>query len=76
VTCIGTGNSTVIRVWTSPTANAPDAGGTTWDSAGPANTLSDDPASPVDSGSYVGFGGIGSGGNPLAYDNFFGGDVP
>lgn len=75
VTCSGTGNSTVINVWISPTGNAPDAGGATWGSASPTYSLTTDPGSPINTGSYVGIGGIGSGG-ALAWDNFFGGDIP
>lgn len=73
-TITGTGNSTVIRLWLSPTANAPDAGGATWDSASPTLTISDDPPSAVNTGALMGVGGFSSG--VLTWDDFFGGDVP
>lgn len=74
VTIIGTGTSTVIRGWSGPTANAPGSSGTTWDGAGPTASITTDPSPAVNTGSYVGIGGSGALG--LAWDNFFGGDVP
>lgn len=76
VTVIGTGTSTVVRCWKNPTGNAPDSGGTTWGSASPTVTLTADPASAVNTGNYVGFGGESNDPANLAFDSFFGGDVP
>jgi hypothetical protein len=76
VTVIGTGASTVVRVWLDPVGNAPDAGGETWNSAAPTVSWTDDPATAVDTGNYVGIGGAQGTANYLRYESFFGGDVP
>jgi hypothetical protein len=75
VTITGTGTNTVVRVWRNPTANAPDAGGTTWDSSAAGITWTSDPSNAVDTGNYIGLGGSQSSG-PTAMDDFFGGDIP
>lgn len=76
VTVTGTGNGTVIRCWKNPTGNAPDAGGTTWGSAAPTDSMSNDPADPVDSGLKIGVGNTQSGADSQSMDAFFAGDVP
>lgn len=72
-TITGTGNSTVVKVWLNPTANAPtDA--STWDGVGSAVTITDDPATAVNTGNYVGIVGTGSLGD-LFWDDFYGGGL-
>lgn len=74
VTLEGTGDSTVMRVWISPTDNTPtDAA--TWDAGAADYTLDANPASPVNTGSFVGFEGLGAFGD-LGWDDFYGGDIP
>lgn len=74
ITCSGTGNSTVINFFLSPSGNAPTTA-SLWGGAGPDLSMTDDPASPVDTGAYVGIGGIGAAGL-MTWDNFIGGDIP
>jgi hypothetical protein len=80
VTMVGTGNSTVVRVWKNPTGgvNSITSSGTIWDGdATPDVTLTDDPASPVNSGVYVGLTDLFGGTAPqITYDNFHAGDIP
>lgn len=71
----GTGTSTVVRFWGSVTANAPDTGGTTWDSNAATVTITVDPSVAVNSGAYLGLGGINNSGT-VTHDNFYGGDIP
>lgn len=73
VTITGSGNSTVWRCWLNPTANAPDSA-SSWDGAGATITFTDDPADAVDSGNFIGIGGIGSGA-AMKWDDFFGGPL-
>jgi hypothetical protein len=73
VTVEGTGTSTVIRVWRSPTANAPTTP-SLWDGNAPALTLTTDPASPVNTGGKVGFGGQCGGTNLVRYADIWAGD--
>lgn len=74
LTISGTGNSTVVRVWDAPTANAPTSA-TSWDGGAADFSLGDNPGSPVDAGAYVGIGGLGASG-ALIWDDLFGGDIP
>lgn len=74
IVCTGTGNSTAINVWDRPTANAPTTNAL-WDGGAPSYSITDDPGSPVNSGGFLGIGGIGAAGI-LGWDNFFGGDIP
>ncbi len=75
ITVNGTGTSTVVRIWRNPTALAPDDGGATWDSNAPTVTFTNDPPSPVNTGSAIGL---------MAYDfgtrasilEIYAGDVP
>lgn len=78
VTIIGTGDDTVVRCWLNPTGDAPDSGGTTWGSASPTVSLTNNPgANARDAGKYVGIYGEGSSSNrAVDLDDFFGGDVP
>lgn len=70
-TIVGTGASTVVRAWINPTGNAPDAGGTTWNSAAADTTSSSDPGTYY-TGSHV---GIGTQLNAKSFDDFYGGDI-
>jgi hypothetical protein len=74
IVCTGTGTGTAINVWERPTANAPTTNAL-WDGGAPSFSITDDPASPVNTGGYLGIGGIGAAGI-IAWDNFFGGDIP
>ena len=76
VVVTGTGNSTEIRIWNAPTANAPTSV-SSWDGSGALVTLTDNPATAVDSGPHVGLGiNDTSSGSNATWDDFFGGDVP
>jgi hypothetical protein len=76
ITIIGTGTSTVVRIWRNPTGNTPDSGGTTWGGAAPGVSFTTDPADPADSGLIVGLGAVQAGASNINVENFFGGDVP
>lgn len=54
VTVIGTGSATRVRIWLNTTATAPDAGGTTWDSASPDINQLVDGGPYADSGTKAG----------------------
>lgn len=53
VTWTGTGTGTIVRIWKNPSGNAP-SNLSTWGGASATVELTDDPASPVDSGTTVG----------------------
>lgn len=73
MTITGTGASTVLRVWLNPT-NLPNPADN-WDGDTTPNvTLTDDPATPCDTGTKVGLGGQ-QNGNTVKFDNFFGGGL-
>jgi hypothetical protein len=77
ITCIGTGASTTLRVWFNTTATAPDAGGTTWDSAAPDINQLIDAGTAADTGLEVGivmFWNSPSGTSEI--QEFSAGDVP
>jgi hypothetical protein len=71
----GTGNATTVRVWRNPTLSliysATDVGGDTT----PDVTFTDNPATPVDSGSYVGWGAYGAAAQDVGTDGVEGGDT-
>lgn len=71
MTVTGTGTSTVVRIWKNPTGLALSASDWNGDTT-PDVTFTDDPASAVDSGAYVGIGVFGS--SPRL-DDFFGGSL-
>lgn len=73
MTVDGTGTATVVRLWRTPTGNAPDSGGATWNSASPTWSFTTDPASAVDTGNSVGIGGVQSSAGEIIIDNFYGG---
>jgi hypothetical protein len=70
----GTGTSTVIRAWKNTTADAPGSA-SLWDGSGPAGSATNDPASPVNSGSYVGCGAQQGTASWNAINNFWAGDI-
>lgn len=73
VTISGTGNSTVINVWTD--ASGLPTGDGNWNGdTSPNFTFTDNPANPVDAGNYVGIGGLTS--TEFYFDDFAGGDTP
>lgn len=72
---VGSGNSTIVYVWKNPTGNSPDAGGTTWGSASPTLTLTDNPSTAVNSGSKVGLAMYADVVRVWNLDNWFSGDV-
>ncbi len=75
VTITGTGNSTVVKVWLSPTGDAPtDA--STWGGSASNVTFTDDPASAVNTGNNVGIGTGLNNNSDVIIDDFFGGDIP
>lgn len=77
VTVIGTGDDTVVRYWINPTGDAPDAGGTTWGSASPTGSLTNNPGALArDTGKYTGIHISGLNATQVLVDNYFGGDVP
>lgn len=68
VTIDGTGSSTTVRIWVDPTGEPTTASNWNGDTT-PDITLTDDPSSAVDTGSYVGLYGQGNG--EVGFDNFF-----
>jgi len=74
MTVTGTGNSTEVKVWTSFSGGYSPSDPTTWGAA--TVTFTDNPASPVDTGGYVGLGGVQGSADTLRINNFYGGDVP
>lgn len=71
ITVSGTGTSTEVKVWINPgTGTDP----TTWGAA--TITFTDNPASPVDTGGYVGLGGVQGSADVVRYSAFYGGDTP
>lgn len=73
ITLCGTGTATVVRVWVSPT-NLPTACDD-WDGdTSPNGSITDDPATAVDTGSYAGLGGQQGAADTVRLDNFFAGD--
>lgn len=76
ITITGTGTSTHIRLWKNPTANAPVSAGE-WDSGDttPDGEYTDDPASAVDTGNFVGLEAFLSGGNQVLFDDFYAGGL-
>lgn len=75
ITITGAGNSTVVRVWYNPTGNTPDSATSWGGDATPDVTLSDDPASPVNTGNIIGIGAVNNNGDTVTIDDFFGGDL-
>lgn len=75
VTITGTGNGTIVRVWKNPTGLPVSP--SNWDGdVTPDITFTNDPASPIDTGLYIGFAGASGGGNGREVYGFFGGDCP
>lgn len=75
VTITGTGDSTIVRVWNAPTADAPTSA-SSWDGEAADVEFTDNPASPVNTGAYIGLEAYGAAAADVAFNNFFGGDVP
>lgn len=77
VTIKGTSNSTVIKIWTAPTADIPQSADE-WDEGDdtPEYTLTNDGTHVVDTGNYIGFELYRTNVSIIPYvDNFFGGDT-
>lgn len=70
----GTGNSTTIRIWRNPAIldvySATNVGGDTT----PDVTFTDNPANPVDTGTYYGWGGTCTAANDIQGSDMYGGD--
>ena len=77
VTWTGTGASTAIRIWKNQTANTP-VSATEWDSGDntPDGSFTADPATPVDTGTLVGFAAYSASGSDTTIDNLYYGDLP
>lgn len=75
ITVSGTGDSTVVRIWRNPTGNFPNSATDWGGDSSPDITFTDNPASPVNSGTYAGVGGYQSTVGTISFDNFFTGDV-
>jgi hypothetical protein len=78
ITITGTGDSTVVRVWTdSGHLGIAPTSADTWNGDNtPDATFTDNPANPVDAGNYVGLGGTQNTANWIEFDDFYGGDIP
>ena len=76
VTIDGTGTSTVVRCWRNPTGNTPTSNANWGGDTTPDITLTDNPASPVDTGNNVGLGGATNASENIQWTAFFGGDTP
>lgn len=74
ITITGTGSSTEFRVWVNPTGDIPDSATSWGGDTTPEVTFTNDPASPVDTGGFLGFGGFTS--TNMTFENWFGGDIP
>jgi hypothetical protein len=72
-TITGTGNSTAWRIWDTPSANAP-ASATSWDGGGEDVLFETNPSPAVDTGNYVGLGGLDSA-SAIVWDDFYGGGL-
>lgn len=77
VTISGTGASTVLNFWLNQTANLP-VSATEWDAGDstPDATLTDDPASAVDTGTSLGIDANQGSNGVIRIDDFFAGDIP
>lgn len=75
ITVSGTGDDTVINFWLRPTGTAPSAANL-WGGAAPSASITVNPgANAVNSGSYIGLGGVQGSAGDIVFDNFFGGDI-
>jgi hypothetical protein len=76
ITWEGTGNSTVLRVWFDPSANAPTSV-SSWDGASdPADySMTDDPGTAVNSGTLVGIECFQSDADSTQVDDFYAGPL-
>lgn len=73
VTIDGTGNSTVVRIWRDPSANAPTSA-TSWDGGAADVEFTDNPGTAADSGTLVGLAGHGNA--DIYWDDIFAGTTP
>jgi hypothetical protein len=75
MTIEGTGTSTVLRMWRTPSADTPTSV-SSWDGASdPADVeFTNNPSSAVNSGPYIAIGGVTSAAQAIRFDNVFGGD--
>lgn len=77
ITITGTGDNTVIRIWDDVAVGTTPTAAGTWDGdSTPTASFADNPANPVDSGSYVGIGGTQNLANDIEINDFEGGDLP
>lgn len=74
ITITGTGTSTEVKIFIGPTPGYTPTDPSTWGAAD--ITFTDNPASAVDTGSYVGLGGVQGSADIVRYNNFYGGDIP
>lgn len=74
-TITGTGAGTEIRLWVNATGAAPDSATSWGGDTTPDVSFTDNPASAVDTGPYVGICGLANNVNAV-FDNFSGGDIP
>lgn len=73
ITLEGTGTNTTVRIWRNPSGDAPTST-SLWGGSSPAVTLTTDPATAVDTGSYIGFGGTQGTAGQIIVTAFSGGD--
>lgn len=76
LTITGTGTAVVLRGWANPTGAAPTSASNWGGDTTPEFTCTDDPGTPVDTGSYVGIGGEQNLAGYIVLDDFSGGDIP
>lgn len=78
ITITGTGDNTVVRIWTdSALLGTTPVSADNWNGdTTPTATFTDNPANPVDAGSYVGIGGTQNIANDIEFNSFLGGDIP
>ena len=71
MTYIGTGDSTIVRVWNIGTSRGLPTTADSWDGdSTPEATFTDNPASPVNTGGYVGLGSYQGSANQAFMDDF------
>jgi hypothetical protein len=75
ITWTGTGTSTEVRVWRNPAGTTASAVGTFAGSSSPTVTFTTNPASPVNSGNYVGLGTYFNSDGNGRFDSFGAGEL-
>lgn len=76
ITISGLGTATTVRIWLTPTGDAPSAADTWGGDNTPDISFTTDPGDPVDAGNTLGLGAQNASDNIVVFDGFWGGDIP